>query len=229
MYSVILSTIFSVIAATLFIWSRYTGKEKLSIYLKVIASSGFLLIAVLSYIANDVNNYYFHLIIFALILGFFGDVMLGLKNLIAGKKYYLISIGVTFFLLGHITYSINFMYQSGVYWWVFVINIAVAAVIMNMTRVLNFSLSRTYKILGYIYSYTISLMLMSAISFFLSFSPSIVATMILVGSVSFYISDCLLSASYFKQDIPCCKNLNVIVHSTYYLAQILLALSVYFV
>lgn len=226
---VIIAVTLTTILASVFITLRYKGKEKESFIFKATASLGFVLIAIFSYSINKSNSLYFQWLLIALILGFLGDIFLGLKNLIKGKKIYCQSIGIILFLLGHIAYTVNYILQGGVTWWVFVINLFVAIILMSLTRKLEYKLSFSYKILGYIYSYTISLMVTSAISYFITFKTQTTAIMVLCGSISFYFSDWLLSASYFKSKVMNKKVLNLIVHISYYFAQILLALSVCFV
>lgn len=229
MFYLYVLTIFTLTAAFIFAISRVHGYERFSLYFKVLGSLGFVAIAIVCYTLNDSNPVYFGLMLLALLLGFSGDVFLGLKNLIPSKKIVVLSIGIVLFLLGHIVFTINYSIMAKIAWWVFVLNILGAVGIMTMTKVLKFKLSFTYKVLGYLYSYTISIMLVSAINYFMVFNVNVAAIYVLIGSILFYISDCLLSASYFKTDLRSTKWLNLIVHITYYFAQILLALSVYFV
>ncbi|MGI6702036.1 MAG: lysoplasmalogenase [Christensenellales bacterium] len=222
--AVTITAVFSIAFALL----RFKGQEKASFVFKFLSSAGFIAIAVTGYLFNSSNGRYFFWLIMALGFGFLGDIALGLKNIIDNYKKYLIASGIIFFLLGHIMYSVNYITQGGVPWWLFVINIGVAALMMQGTRRLNYKLSFFYIVLGHIYCYTITMMLISAISYYFSFQ-TLAATLVLIGGISFFVSDSLLSMSYFKPDAPNTRVLNLIVHFTYYPAQILLALSVFFI
>lgn len=224
----ILTVILTVISATIFMFFRYKGFEKQSFIFKLIASCGFVLIAILGFIKNQSNPLYSSLLIAALSLGLLGDVALGLKNILPNHKKYLVGSGIIFFLLGHLTYSVNYITQGGVPWWLFFVNIGIACLIMQIIRILKYKLSSLLTLVGYFYSYTITLMLISAVSYFFIFD-GLAATLILIGGISFFVSDALISASYFKPDIDNSKVLNLIVHTTYYSAQILLALSALYV
>lgn len=225
MASIYVAVGLSIVFASFFAMLRFKEKEELSYIFKVLASAGFMVIAVLSFINSGNNKSYFIFVFCALSLGFLGDSALGLKNIIVAKKKYLVTFGIILFLLGHIVYSANFIYEAGINWWIFVVNLFIAIAMMELTKKLSYKLSFTFTLLGYMYSYTISLMLTSAVYYAISLGNSTLSVVILIGSISFYISDCLLSASYFKSNMRYIRQANLIVHITYYLAQILLALS----
>jgi len=226
---IILTIIFTGISFIIFTVLRFKGLEKPSFIFKFLGSGGFVLIAILSFIHNGNNARYFCWLILALSFGFAGDIALGLKNIIPKQKKYLVAAGIIFFLVGHFMYSSNYITQGGVPWWIFVLNIGIAVLMMQVVKALKYNLSFFYKVVGHCYCYTISLMLISAVSYFFTYSETVTALLVLIGSISFFISDSLLSASYFKPDADNLKVLNLIVHLTYYPAQILLALSVLFI
>ncbi len=229
MLLLVLTTATTAVTSLIFTWLRYKDKENISFVFKFLSSSGFLLIAIFAYQANGNNPEYFKWLMIALVLGFFGDIFLGLKNILSHIKKYMVGMGIILFLLGHIAYSINYNLQGGAPWWVFLITIAFAALMMQGTKLLKYKLSTFNTVLGYLYSYTISIMLLSAVSYYITYHDTVAAVLVLIGSISFFVSDSILSATYFRQNIKKENILCVIVHITYYLAQILLALSVYFV
>lgn len=216
------------IIAQIFAWLRYIGKEQISFIFKTLASLGFLTIAIIGQKYSNTSSY-FNIVMIALSLGFLGDVFLGLKNIVPGKKNFLVSIGIMVFLLGHFAYSINFLYHTGIPWWIFGINLGFAILLMFGTKILKYKLSFAYTVVSCLYAFTISLMMTSAI-YFASFRlDNIGGILVLVGSILFFLSDTLLSASYFKSDIRYKKKVNYIVHQTYYPAQILMAMSIAFI
>lgn len=218
----------SFIFAQIFAMLRYKGREHLSFIFKVLSSIGFLSIAVLGHQFSKTPSY-FSIMMIALVLGLWGDVFLGLKNIVPGKKKTMVSIGIMAFLLGHLAYSINFLYHSGTPWWIFVMNLGIAVAIMGITRLLKYKLSLAYQVLGYFYSFIISLMMTSAIYFAIKNLDNIGGVLVLIGAISFFVSDSLLSASYFKSEMNNKTRVNYIVHQTYFPAQILLALSIAFI
>ena len=228
MWGIIPAIIITALLAAAFAYSRYKGKEKLSFALKVSASAGFFITAIVAASLGSGNKTFLTLMLVAILLGFLGDTALGLRTLIPKYKIYFMTVGIVIFLVGHVVFSICYINYAGVEWWLYLVNIIPALLIMSMTYVLKYKLSVPYKILGFFYSYTITLMLLGAIAFFET-GAGTAGALILSGGISFYISDCLLSASYFKLKVGNYKILNLIVHITYYLAQILLALSLFFV
>jgi hypothetical protein len=228
MWGIISAVIITALLAGAFAYSRFKGKEKLSFILKVSASAGFVITAIIAASLGSGSKTFLTLMFIAISLGFLGDVALGLRTLIPKYKIYFVTVGIVIFLAGHVIFSICYINYAGVEWWLYLVNIIPALLIMSMTYVLKYKLTFAYKILGLIYSYTITLMLLGAIALFET-GAGIAGTLILAGGISFYISDCLLSASYFKLKVGNYKILNLIVHITYYLAQILLAFSLFFV
>ena len=228
MWVIVASVTLNCVLAAVFACSRYKGRERASFALKVAASASFLLTAILSVIFGAPDAVFAAYMLVALSLGFLGDVALGSRTVIPQYKKYVMSLGIVIFLAGHVVFSICYLTFAAVEWWIYLVNIVPALLIMSMTYVLKYKLSTAYKVIGFFYSYTISLMLVGAIAFFQT-SARVGGTLILLGGIFFYISDCLLSISYFKLKVANYKILNLIVHITYYLAQILLALSLFFV
>lgn len=217
------------VSAIIFMRLRYFGKEESSFLFKLFASIGFVLIGLIGAFLNKSNLEYSVWIIMALSLGLLGDICLGLKNILFKYKLYLVSVGIVLFLFGHIAYSIVFIGQVGANYVVFVVNILVATILMTIAKILKLKLSFAYRILGFLYCYTITLMLTSAAGYFLFNAATLTGWLVLIGSANFYASDLMLSVSYFKPDIKKKNKLNLFVHITYYIAQILLALSIFFV
>ena len=59
---------------------RRKGKAFEGMMCKFMASFGFISIAVVGYCTNPVDTYYFCIVCFALLFGFCGDILLGIKE-----------------------------------------------------------------------------------------------------------------------------------------------------
>ena len=79
---------------------------------KFMASFGFISVAVVGYSLNPVDTYYFCLVCFALMFGFCGDVLLGIKEIAPTFRGKLVPLGLLYFLVGHIFYLCAFIRSS---------------------------------------------------------------------------------------------------------------------
>ena len=192
---------------------------------KFMASFGFISVAVLgNYLNNSANIKYFSLILFALMFGFCGDVFLGIKEIAPTFRKKLIPLGTGYFLIGHIFCVFAFSVLYG----------------MNFKTLLFFGLGVLFGIVG-----VLALKVKGNIAFacllcayygllvwkigyaaFLVKTQAIVPNiLVLIGSCLFLISDTCIGVLYFGH----VKGKNALVTAeltTYYTAQILLAMSV---
>lgn len=80
---------------------------------KFMASFGFISIAIIGYCTRPHNTYYFCIVCFALMFGFCGDVLLGIKEIAPQFKSRLVVLGMVYFLVGHIFYLCAFIHTAG--------------------------------------------------------------------------------------------------------------------
>ncbi len=203
---------------------RRKGKAFEGMMCKFMASFGFISVAVVGYCTNPHNTYYFCLVCFALMFGFFGDVLLGIKEIAPTFRGKLIPLGTLYFLVGHIFTLAAFISVGGfniIPLIIGVIGIPVAAVMMKIFKM------KVDKKLTFVMSiYYGALIYKAAASAFLAFGENKTALWLaFAGSCLFLISDTCLGFLYFTPIKR--KNIWVTVElSTYYIAQILLAMSV---
>lgn len=216
----ILTVVFAIGCITL----RRKNKAFEGMLCKFMASFGFVSVAVVGYGMNPVNTYYFVLICFALLFGFCGDILLGIKEVAPTFKGQLVPLGTLYFLVSHIFCLCAFIETSGfnvVPLIIGVCGIAIAALIMKVFRM---KIDGKLKIVMAVYygALIYKAAAAGAMAFITKNPASIVA---FVGSILFLISDTCLGLLYFTPVKR--KNVWVTVElSTYYPAQILLAMSV---
>ncbi len=217
-------TVLTIVFAVGCITLRRKGKAFEGMLCKFMASFGFISVAVVGYGMNPVNTYYFCLVCFALLFGFCGDIMLGIKEVAPTFRSKLIPLGTLYFLVGHIFYLCAFIEISGFNLVALITGIAGIPFAAIMIKLLKMKIDSKLKIVMSIYYGVLVYTAASAgVMAFTEKSPaSIIA---FVGSILFLISDTSLSLLYFTPVKR--KNVWVTIElSTYYPAQILLAMSV---
>lgn len=191
---------------------------------KFMASIGFILVAIVGFLYNPVEVKYFCFVISGLLFGLVGDVMLGIKEIAPKFKSKLVPLGTGFFLINHILFIMAFISLSGfspVPLFFAFAGLAFAIGIMVGTKM---KVNALLTILLPVY-YTFLTYKMTSAAYLLKYHFSPAGIMVFLGTVLFLISDTCLGLLYFTPVKK--KNLFVTVElSTYYPAQILLALSV---
>lgn len=203
---------------------RRKGKAFEGMMCKFMASFGFISVAIVGYCLNPVDTYYFCLVCFALFFGFFGDVLLGIKEVAPTFRGKLVPLGMLYFLIGHILHLSAFISMGGfnagalafgIFGGLFAL-VAIKALKMRADNKLWIAMSVYYAALTYKVS-------AAAVLAFGSDNPAYWVAFI--GTVLFLISDTCLAFLYFTPVKR--KNIWVSIElSTYYPAQILLAMSV---
>ncbi len=188
------------------------------------ASFGFVSLAVVGYLSNPVDMYYFCIVCFASLFGFCGDILLGIKEIAPTFKSKLIPLGTLYFLVAHIFCLCAFISRGGFnavaliiafFGGIFAI-VMIKALKMKVNKKLLFIMPIYYAAL--VYKVTSSAVLLLA-------DNCIAYQLALASSVLFLISDSCLTLLYFTPVKK--KNVWVTVElSTYYAAQILIAMSV---
>lgn len=191
---------------------------------KFVASLGFIGVAVIGNYLNPENVKYFSYILAALILGFCGDVFLGIKEIAPIFRQKLIPIGLVFFLVSHIFSVAAFSTFDGfkpVTLVGGVLGIILALILIKAIKIkvpipLVIGLCLYYGMLIWKIFFAIVL---------ISNSFTTANLLLLIGSFLFFFSDTVLGVVYFTR----VKRKNALVSvelSTYYAAQILFALSI---
>lgn len=177
-----------------------------------------LLLSITIFTFTFKSNYNINLIIFtiALFMGLAGDTFL------LSKKLFL--FGLFSFLLCHVFYIIYFYFlitKINFRPIIFLIPIAILAAI-SIIKFSKTAVLKKYKFPLMLYIIIISTMVFFALN--AAFENSESSKMFMTGAILFYISDGFLSIERF---IRTDKNLDIIVLSTYYLAQLLITIGVF--
>ncbi len=216
----VLTVVFAV-ACVLF---RRSGKSFEGMICKFMASFGFISVAVVGYCASPHDEWYFFLVLFALMFGFFGDVLLGIKEIAPLFRPRLIPLGTVYFLVSHIFFLAAFIRRGGFEIIPLVIGIAGGILIYFLMPVFKMKVDGKMRILMTVYC-ALLVYKVAASGYIMLCNPSATNIAAFVGSLLFLVSDTCLSFLYFAP----VKRKNVLVTielSTYYPAQILLAMSV---
>ncbi len=225
-----MSVIYILIAAT-FVFAaacvlfRRKNKSFEGMICKFMASFGFISVAVFgNYLQGGEHIKYFSFIIFALMFGFCGDVFLGVKEIAPTFKKKLIPVGLAYFLIGHIFYIFAFSSVSGFEPLTLFALPVVGVVAYVLIKLFGMKLNRAFHIVCSVYYGMLAWII--AMCIYLVLADRCTANILaLIGSCFFMISDTCLAFLYFAP----VKKKNTLVTaelSTYYTAQILLAMSV---
>lgn len=191
---------------------------------KFMASFGFISVAVVGYSLNPVNTYYFCLICFALLFGFCGDILLGIKEVAPTFRGRLVPLGLLYFLVGHIFCICAFADMSSFSFAALAVGIAFGICGYILVGVLKMKADGKMRIVMSVYYAVLALKAASALNLALADGQT-AFWVAFAGSVLFIVSDTCLAFLYFTPVKR--KNVFVTVElSTYYTAQILLAMSV---
>lgn len=167
------------------------------------------------------------LLLLGLIFSLLGDVILGLPRLTELKRDSLPVLigGASYFGLAHVIYCVALIFLFGISWWVLPIIFPLSIFYVFGNKLFG---KLDYKNL------TVGLIaysLIEALSFALCFTSllseySVQKLILTVGFTLFYFSDMVLMHNYFGTRK---RIVSILCHSTYYPAQILIALSIYFI
>lgn len=216
-----LTAVFAVCCISL----RRKGKSFEGMLFKFLASFAFVSVAIVGYSFSPKETYYFCLVSFALMFGFFGDVLLGIKEIAPKFKSKLIVLGLLFFSLGHICCLCAFVTQVGVKPFTLIVGLAGAIVAFVMTGVLKMKVDTKLRLVMSVYYGLLFLKIAMASEMVIVKGAEPAYITALVSGICFLISDTCLGILYFTA----VKRKNILVTaelSTYYPAQVLLAMSV---
>lgn len=167
------------------------------------------------------------LLLLGLVFSLLGDVILGLPRLTELRRDSLPVLigGASYFGLAHVIYCIALIFFFGINRWVVPIIIPLSVFYIFGNKLFG---KLDYKNL------TVGLIaysLIEALSFALCFTSllqeySVQKLLLTIGFTLFYFSDMVLMHNYFGERK---RIISILCHSTYYPAQILIALSIYFI
>lgn len=213
-------------------YSRSKNMLEYELLFKTCGSLCFVCLGILAfYLADGADVQYSLAVIIALILGMLGDIFLCLYDIlvIPKRKDFVQYVGVTFFFLGHICYMFNFLSLSTLklYLIPFVIVMPVIYLILALTK--KVQTNTLQNVFLTIYFLALNLILLSAINLVITGEDMTFAVIVLIASVLFISSDIVLGLSWFAPSAKLHKNYDFYIILSYFLAQCLYAISIYFV
>jgi len=231
----------AVLLVVCFIFFEVKGHHQLALFLKGLASFGFILVLIsvvyekllmpssLNYVGESFLVYLplALLILCGLICGLLGDVFLALRPIRPKEEDRRIIIsGIVAFAIGHIFYYVVLLVLGEFSWLAVIVSVLAAIIIGLGSYLLKYNMGIT-KIPAIIYSALIFLMVGQALSLAINENFNLFTTLILIGAILFAVSDLILSQIYYAgKDKPAFIIPNLF---TYYSAQLLIAVSMLFI
>ena len=165
-----------------------------------------------------------------LILGLIGDIFLCLysTNAHPKRKNLIQTVGVVFFFLGHLCYMFNFLTLESfkLYLLPTLIVLPIIYIILACTVLTS---SKAQNIMLAIYYFALNLILTSAINLMIVRGVNVFTLLNLIGCVLFISSDTVLGLSWFAPSLKLPKSHDYYIILSYYTAQCLFALSIFFI
>ena len=219
------------IFTSIFIYGKLTNYSWRTTMFKTIDSLLFLSLGIYLFFYKGQPNVGIFIIL-GLVFGLLGDVALAFKRIAKDKDKFFTLLGMTFFIIGHIFYTtglfVNYYIPGNI---IHIIIPLVVAVIIALSIVfielkLKFKLGG-FKYFGIVYFTALFSVSMSCLSLnILNQFQSTFLILMLVGALLFASSDVLLTRTYFKENCP--KGFLISTSITYYLAQFLIAFTLFF-
>jgi len=223
--SAVLLAIVGMALQAIFIIVEHKEKFVPAVILKGSAAILFCIIGAVAMTTASVNQSFAKLIVFGLCFGAMGDILLNLRFVFSkiGQKIFL--LGVAAFLTGHILYLCAIVPLSQNLIPCLVIGVILAAALLTwIFKTLTVKLA--FKIFGVLYIGAIVLMTAVAIGNVLT-APGTAARMHAIGAVLFTLSDIVLIFNTFGKEQK--FSMRITNLTLYYLGQILIAASLFFI
>ena len=219
------------IFTSIFIYGKLTNYSWRTTMFKTIDSLLFLSLGIYLFFYKGQPNVGIFIIL-GLTFGLLGDVALAFKRIAKDKDKFFTLLGMTFFIIGHIFYTtglfVNYYVPGNVIHIIIplVVAVLIALSIVFIELKLKFKLGG-FKYFGIVYFTALFSVSMSCLSLnILHQFQSTFLVLMLVGALIFASSDILLTRTYFKENCP--KGFLISTSITYYLAQFLIAFTLFF-
>lgn len=219
-------TVIAVLLAVIYIVVEIKEKPLLALFMKGLASLSFILLGVSSFVLVRDLPTYASWIIIGLACGMLGDVLLALRPLRPKEEdKKIIVFGIIAFSLGHIFYLIGLGSMNSLHITGFIVGVIALVFIVLSSLLMKFKMGIA-RYPSYFYAFLIFLMVGQTV--YLSFTNGYASPYLpfMVGAILFGVSDLILAPIYYAGDKH--KFMVVLNLVTYYAAQILIALSLYF-
>ncbi len=237
----ILCVVLEVVFVPIFLKYYWPGRSKQSFATKTVCSLMFCLCGILAVEISGNNTLYADYILWGLILGAVGDLLLHSLT----KKIYPFVVGVIAFFTGHIFYIMAFQRAiyatypgSNLFEWYEVLAIVVLELIVAayvLIRKKNHKIRPHLVALATVYGAMLMAMLAKAaryvigeIAYGTNDHMVMISLTVLLGALLFFASDLIL-IFILKSDVPVKRIVRIVNIVTYYIAQVLFAASIFFV
>ena len=218
----------------IFIASKVINYSFKTIIFKTIASLFFVALGAYLVAVIPGHTLFKVFTLLGLIFGMLGDVFLGFKYITTKTKKLWILLGMFAFLLGHIFYIVALFvefYVPGNWWYIllpFVTAICMCAIYMVIAKRVGIDFGPKMLPFGLMYLFCLTTMLSTALYMaILQGFSNVTSILFLVGAMCFATSDFMLTGSYFKPgQRP--KYYGAVYSVFYYLAQFIIAFSIFF-
>jgi len=222
----LLITLVGCILQSVFISVEHKEKYVAAVVLKGCASLMFCFIGFIGFL--NANVYFFKTAVFiaiGLLFGAIGDVLLNFRFVLKNEGQKVFLAGIAAFLIGHIAYMVSLLLLISSSIVICTICGVVAAAILLTIMLKNLKVKSAFKIFGVIYIGAVCLMTSYAIGNAIAtdFAPS--CLLYAIGAVLFLISDVVMIFNTFGSTKR--FGLRITNLSLYYLAQIIIAYSLY--
>jgi uncharacterized membrane protein YhhN len=216
-------TLVFAVALPTFLWAEYRAGRRTTLLTKLTCSLCFIVFGILgaAFGRQGPVAAYDGLMLAGLFLSLVGDLAL-----VWGDQRRMFMLGLAAFLTAHLLYTAAFILANGLALWDLPILAALLAFPLTAYRFLDMDCG---KMKGAVLAYmvVISVMLTTALStLYLGGISGPAYWLVPIGAVLFYFSDGILALVKFRRRCSACfRAINLI---TYYLGQVLLALSLFF-
>lgn len=218
------------IFTTLFIYGKLTNYSWRTTMFKTIDSLLFLALGIFLFFYKGQPKIGIFILL-GLTFGLLGDVALAFKRIDKSKDKFFTLLGMVMFIIGHIFYTtglfVNYYVPGNIVHVIvpIVVAIIIAIAIVLIELKLKFKLGG-FKYFGVLYFTALFSVSMSCLSINIlhSFNSTFLILM-LVGAIIFASSDILLTRTYFKENCP--KGFLISTSITYYVAQFLIAFTLF--
>lgn len=165
------------------------------------------------------------LVILGLVSGLIGDLFLEVQYFHDQKRIFTIKNGMIIFLIGHLLYIVGMINFTKFNIVALIIGLVMTVVVYLGGKLMDLKMGKL-EIMTYIYTFVIFTMVGFSVLQAIDLSFNLYSLSFMIGAILFGISDLLLAPIYFKNET---SNLFVVSNlATYYLGQLLIALSIFF-
>lgn len=199
---------------------------------KTCGSLSFVCLGILAFYISGADNIQYSLaVIIALVLGMLGDIFLCLYDIlvIPKRKDFVQYVGVTFFFLGHICYMFNFLSLAPLKLYLIPCVIIMPIIYWILVGTKKVQTNALQNVFLTIYFLALNLILIASINLVIVREDTVFPVLVLVASALFISSDIVLGLSWFAPSAKLHKNYDFYIILSYFVAQCLYAISIYFV